>query len=708
MVVGRNDKCPCGSGKKYKNCCLKKTEVVQLDELRVERFFDLKRQLVERLGVETIDTVSFQGYHALSVQFKKRVNTIIPDAYFHHWLMFFYRYPEFNGLRGIEFYNEKKARSDIPVLQKMAKVWENMVPRLIQHVDYDSLGVIVEDVFTKERFHMPYCETLKEWTPWGGTFMFLEEFSEGYYMNGVAVIVGPDGVKRALDYLKKKMQETGESYDRVAMDFYPEVTGALLAKEPKLAREEKELEEVSLEYRVEEVLAVLNQLHTSGRLQMDEWDGQAGKGSIISERYRYEDNAASGSVHLNVVEGMLEVKGGQISFKSLHPKAIDFFKSFMGNFLSVHLVEEKKEVIRIPSGMDASFYSVQLDKGVDSEFAMFAQQAMLLEQIDQPLPLFDGKTPDQMAQSGKTEELEQWLREQEYASHFNVSNAKVTADFNTVRAKLGLQASPFTTLRENRKTKITKIGISYARAASYSIDDQEVWEEMGNAPSELESFYATDLIEFFREKGVGKSQNTYYKYRLGCMTISYFLDVAGIQSWEEISAEQWKALISYYYLDFNMDATIHQMKGFFTAIKSLTVWIDQKYGTKHALTVKGLVMELEPGISHVIKLLDAYMPYYERRYELPLGGEKISEMILANNAPEESVKGIFQVIAAEGRKVKLKKLDQANEVYETVSKVNYVERGMIIYGALMRTSSWNLINIYRVFPEQAASFIPLK
>lgn len=24
MKIGRNDPCPCGSGKKYKNCCLKK------------------------------------------------------------------------------------------------------------------------------------------------------------------------------------------------------------------------------------------------------------------------------------------------------------------------------------------------------------------------------------------------------------------------------------------------------------------------------------------------------------------------------------------------------------------------------------------------------------------------------------------------------------------------------------------------------------
>ena len=24
MKIGRNDPCPCGSGKKYKNCCLRK------------------------------------------------------------------------------------------------------------------------------------------------------------------------------------------------------------------------------------------------------------------------------------------------------------------------------------------------------------------------------------------------------------------------------------------------------------------------------------------------------------------------------------------------------------------------------------------------------------------------------------------------------------------------------------------------------------
>ena len=30
---GRNDPCPCGSGKKYKNCCLAKEEAAEREEL---------------------------------------------------------------------------------------------------------------------------------------------------------------------------------------------------------------------------------------------------------------------------------------------------------------------------------------------------------------------------------------------------------------------------------------------------------------------------------------------------------------------------------------------------------------------------------------------------------------------------------------------------------------------------------------------------
>lgn len=34
MKIGRNDPCPCGSGKKYKNCCLRKDTMSVPEQIR--------------------------------------------------------------------------------------------------------------------------------------------------------------------------------------------------------------------------------------------------------------------------------------------------------------------------------------------------------------------------------------------------------------------------------------------------------------------------------------------------------------------------------------------------------------------------------------------------------------------------------------------------------------------------------------------------
>ena len=49
MIVGRNDLCPCGSGKKYKKCCLQKENVTQIQEYKIERFYQQKHKLVQQL-----------------------------------------------------------------------------------------------------------------------------------------------------------------------------------------------------------------------------------------------------------------------------------------------------------------------------------------------------------------------------------------------------------------------------------------------------------------------------------------------------------------------------------------------------------------------------------------------------------------------------------------------------------------------------------
>lgn len=44
MAVGRNDPCPCGSGQKFKNCCLQKQNVEEMAAYKREQFYQAKQQ----------------------------------------------------------------------------------------------------------------------------------------------------------------------------------------------------------------------------------------------------------------------------------------------------------------------------------------------------------------------------------------------------------------------------------------------------------------------------------------------------------------------------------------------------------------------------------------------------------------------------------------------------------------------------------------
>ena len=203
MEVGRNDLCPCGSGKKYKKCCMKKEKVVEIGQLKLNRFFQLKMQLVENMTDEMTASFSFKERSELKKEFEQRVKVSIQEPFFLHWLLFFHR--DQQGMRGIERYVQNRSQYDDRDLRELASQWEKLRPRLIQHVDYDEQGVFVEDLFSKEVFHMPYCETMPYWTPWAGTFCMLEEFDGGYYINGVAISVAPDQVMQAYDLLRQTM-----------------------------------------------------------------------------------------------------------------------------------------------------------------------------------------------------------------------------------------------------------------------------------------------------------------------------------------------------------------------------------------------------------------------------------------------------------------------------------------------------------------------
>lgn len=65
--VGKNDPCPCGSGKKYKKCCQLKEDVINLETFKYEKYLSIRSSAAEKMikiadnkiGINQMDVILF-------------------------------------------------------------------------------------------------------------------------------------------------------------------------------------------------------------------------------------------------------------------------------------------------------------------------------------------------------------------------------------------------------------------------------------------------------------------------------------------------------------------------------------------------------------------------------------------------------------------------------------------------------------------------
>ena len=69
MKIGRNDLCPCGSGKKYKKCCYPKTfeDKGNLKEYNTEYDYDYKDEDEDEVWTSTI--INSQSLFPMNIKF---------------------------------------------------------------------------------------------------------------------------------------------------------------------------------------------------------------------------------------------------------------------------------------------------------------------------------------------------------------------------------------------------------------------------------------------------------------------------------------------------------------------------------------------------------------------------------------------------------------------------------------------------------------
>lgn len=152
MSVGRNDPCPCGSGKKFKKCCMK-NNVVSLDTMISQELDGLQEELMRNFGGKNPEKI-FEALEQLARSLKMdelpRSELELSSALLIMWIIF---HENFGSEKtAIEQFIENKKSHIRPAAFSLIQQWADTPPslsRIVRTIDEDWLEI--EDYFTLEK-----------------------------------------------------------------------------------------------------------------------------------------------------------------------------------------------------------------------------------------------------------------------------------------------------------------------------------------------------------------------------------------------------------------------------------------------------------------------------------------------------------------------------------------------------------------------------
>ncbi|OPX02648.1 SEC-C metal-binding domain-containing protein [Geobacillus sp. LEMMY01] len=693
MSVGRNDPCPCGSGKKYKKCCMNKAMEEETKRARQHRFFEQKYELSQQVHRFLDEALSYAeqraAKHAFRQAIRQKKHSEMLEPLETLWYLFVHRFP--NGMRGVEWFQREKGRRLSLELQNMLDRWVQLVPRLVQFIDRREDGGVVVDRLTGETLFLPFSETMPDVVPWGGMFAFLEPFDGGYYIQGAASIAGPDGVTEAEEQVRFLLQETNMPYEKLAFSHFLDIVDACHSASSLSGRRTKTVEQWTVVYDTPDARNVLRQLERHGIVIVDEETTEAIKGSLRSVTYEYRDDLASGPIYMNELAGFLEGRGRTMTLSTFDADAEQVLTEALKAIgMRAKAVSRSVETHLVPEGVKLLSYHVELPPGEPSYMALVANSAVTLEQIlHVPHEEWGGQSVHELALNGEQEKVEQWLRTYEYHTFgfLRQEGSPVMVDTNSIRPRYGLPLSPFVTPKVKRTTSVQVF---------QRLDKGEYFA----MPAEWTArFFGRDLIDFYREKTEGKSEATEYKYRLGITAVAHYLQTTALSSWDELEERHWRQCLAFHYVMFSPDISINQAKQVMSAVHALAKWLDARFQTNHAPVVGRLVAELSEPLLNAVRLLRMY-----QRSDVPPEMADASWNAM-KKAKDQYQVGTFRVDDVRDGEAMLEWLETGGSLRWRFprSAKPYVKRGMCLEAAF--TSAGALAAVQRVYPPQAAPYV---
>lgn len=200
-TVGRNDLCPCGSGKKYKKCC-EQNQVVSIHHLLKDEILELHREIYDFAFSQYGDIIE-DDFDLLVEELILEEQSDEEFFRFVHafWFILFGELDDDSTIleNYIQAYSKKLKR---PKLQQVLLTWRNAEPIVGKVVNLSDEEFKVESVDSGDVYHFLVINNQRPTFEGAFLFGFMLPFENQYVMLPSPFQV-PDGVENFEEFIKK-------------------------------------------------------------------------------------------------------------------------------------------------------------------------------------------------------------------------------------------------------------------------------------------------------------------------------------------------------------------------------------------------------------------------------------------------------------------------------------------------------------------------
>ncbi|WP_183163917.1 SEC-C metal-binding domain-containing protein [Alteribacter keqinensis] len=221
--VRRNDPCPCGSGKKYKKCCMNKQEALSTATLQDEKDYQQFLPKVVEFSTpyeEELQASIWKDVNELWVLKKADQQAFVQSMSL--WSLFNAKVVD--GKTIVEMYIDKHGASYSESFQQFLTQWKQIRPAVYRVEQVEGKQMTIVEWFDKTRIPMEITETTKQLSEQDLIIGYLYPTLSGYAL-GSDIMIIPEDFVDTFEYEWKKFHtffsKPGESERDLLTREYP-------------------------------------------------------------------------------------------------------------------------------------------------------------------------------------------------------------------------------------------------------------------------------------------------------------------------------------------------------------------------------------------------------------------------------------------------------------------------------------------------------